>query len=96
MGCPRCGCRLRSRSLVRKEGVVCTDCGLPLDSSNQVLNAWFHWRQSLVVLGLLFTMLGLIWAADFHEAQRQAEPVDHKVEPTTTSLDIGSDKIPAE
>lgn len=92
LACPRCGCRLTSRSAVRKDGVVCTDCGLPLDSSTEVLHAWFPWRQSLVVLSLLFTCLALIWAGDLLEARRQVKPINLELQPKITPLDAGQDE----
>jgi hypothetical protein len=72
--------------------VVCTDCGLPLDSSIEALHAWFPWRQSLVVLSLLFTCLALIWAGDLLEARRQAKPINLELQPKITPLDAGQDE----
>jgi hypothetical protein len=74
MACPRCGCHLRSRSQLRKDGLICTDCGFPLDGGAQILRSSPHGREALMVLAGLLMVLGLIWVPDLMESGQEGEP----------------------
>ena len=73
MACPRCGCHRRSFSLTRNDGLICTDCGCPVDGGAKILRAGPYWRQALMVLAGLLMVLGLISLPDLMESTQEGD-----------------------
>lgn len=74
MPCPRCGCRLVSPA---SRGLVCTDCGHPMDDHLAREQPPWNWRQlsaagAVVVIGL--SAIALLLFSDVLSRKALLEP----------------------
>jgi hypothetical protein len=74
MPCPRCGCRLVSPA---SQGLVCTDCGHPMDDHLAREQPSWNWRQlgaaaAVVVIGL--SAMALLLFSDALTGNELLEP----------------------
>ena len=67
MPCPRCGCRLISKTPGPPPALVCCDCGQPMDLARrdeQRSLGWGDFGSVALVLGTLILALGLVSLLD--------------------------------